>query len=947
MNNSRNENKWVNSKDPYTLYPIPYALSPHNRLFLCLCLLLFVSGCSSTLQSGWSDFNAYFNTYYNAKTSFDRGIHQIESQRENINPERPIRIHQIPVQAGRQDFEKAIEKSADILRFHPTSRYVDNAIEIIGQSYFYQGQYFSASQKFLELYSTSPSNTKKQQAIYWRGRSLLELESYNEGLTYLKAQLYSSDYDWDREIEAEIKLVIGQLHVYNREWEDAELYISEAKQEVRNRKLLARAHFLHGQVLEKLGRYDDAFESYDLATHRANPEFSVTFNAKRKKAQVARKMEEYQWSYDFFVSMTRDDKYFEFLGDLLYEVARTLHESGDYKGAQEEYTYLLRQNLSTPSRETTAKTFYGLAEIHKNYYNDYQKAAAYYDSSAQQATDLTRLPEEFDARLMATSYGNYTDLVNRAQRLDSLLWLGSLPEAEFDSVIASITQEKIREMEQRMEQQQRADDFFVAGDDLDITDAATDTENGFLNHRNPQIMNQVSLTFRAYWGNRPLVDDWRRAEAVRLAVINRNNSRNGDREGSDMSDEETEEMLEMQNTPANQVVVDISDIPFTGEERAESKEQIASTYYEIGNVFFLTLNIPDSAKNRYHKVLERFPDSKLAPQALYSLSETYRSVDDSVKAREIADDLVEKYPRSNFAQRIAERHGIVLDYDPGETVLTRQDSLNQKYRELVDDLDNGNVRENAEKLKNFAHAYRDSDKASQALFRAATDYLTLARKDSSYQKRFDEINRINKRWELKQLEFNELKQTSYEMLEDTTLTGEEYQQWRSLSDSTLAPPDLSDYFLYEGAYWDSARVVLADISENFPGFSAIRRVERLREEIREPDKAIAGNLGEGLFSCDQLDARPEMTGEIQQFLTDSGVQEQVNSMMISMTLTLTITFDETGEPVEVRPAEEAEHQGLIENLIEALHSNVSFSSPTVNGEPVKAVCEIHIPVEFQ
>ncbi|MEX0772669.1 MAG: tetratricopeptide repeat protein [Balneolales bacterium] len=929
-----------NISDKYKRIPLhPYTLIP--------LYLLMLSGCSTTFQSGWSDFNAYFNTYYNAKTSFERGVIQIKGQEEDINPERPIRIHQTPVQAGRQDFENAIEKSADILRFHPTSRYVDHAIEIIGQSYFYQGQFFSASQKFLELYNTTTNDRKKQNAIYWRGRSFLELESYNEGLIYLKSHLFSSDHEWERITEAHINLVIGQLHVNNHEWDDAEIYLAEGKAAMPDRKLLARANFLHGQVLEELERYEDAFDAYDLAIHNANPEFNITFNARLKKAQVARKMEEYQWAYDYLVSMTRDDKNFAFMGDLLYEIARTLHESGDYIGAQEEYTHLLSQSLSTPTQETTAKTFYGLAEVHKDYYVDYQRAAAYYDSSAQQATDLNKLPEEFDARLLATSYGNYTELVNHVQRLDSLLWLGSLPEAELDSVIANVREENVRKMEQELEDEQNAEDQFTSVDEVEITDAVEDTENGFLNHLNPQSVARVSQTFRALWGSRPLVDDWRRGEAVRSVTLHRSNGESNDIIDEDRSEEEVfEETPEEQNdVPNEQVLVDLSDIPFTEEERIEAKEKLAETYYEIGNVFFLTLNMPDSARSRYYEVLDRFPDSGHAPQAMYSLSETYLSLEDSVNAREIAVKLTEKHPQSDYAKNMAERYNIA--YGPEEGGMTRQDSLNQMYSEMMDDMKSGKLQENAEKLKNFAHTYKDSDKAPQALFQAATEYLTLAREDSIHHQRVDEVNQISKAWESQNLELNALKDSSHIMLEDSTLTEEEYQKWSSLADSSLAPLNLDEQYLYKGAYWDSVRVLLADVSENYPAYSGIDRVESIKDEIRSIEEEVSNEVENGILSCDELDARPEIIEDMDQLLAESGIQEQVNTLMVRSTITLMITIDESGDPIDLQSVGKEYNTALMESLFETLKKDVNFSPPTVDGEPVRAACEVHIPVEFQ
>jgi outer membrane protein assembly factor BamD (BamD/ComL family) len=81
---------------------------------------------------------------------------------------------------------------------------------------------------------------------------------------------------------------------------------------------------------------------------------------------------------------------------------------------------------------------------------------------------------------------------------------------------------------------------------------------------------------------------------------------------------------------------------------------IASHEYEIGNVFFTSLAMPDSAARYYRRVMSRFPDSELAPQAIYSLSELYHSAGDTTQAIQYAMQLVDFYPHTIYAERMAD-----------------------------------------------------------------------------------------------------------------------------------------------------------------------------------------------------------------------------------------------------------------------------------------------------
>jgi tetratricopeptide (TPR) repeat protein len=132
-----------------------------------MLLILLLAGCSAGMKNRWVDFNAYFNTYYNAQESYKRGYTLVQNQVVVFNPARPIKVHLTPARAGQSDFEKAIEKSANILREYPDSRWADDALELIGKSYFYLGQYYSAEQKFDEVLMASPNDDLRQQAILW------------------------------------------------------------------------------------------------------------------------------------------------------------------------------------------------------------------------------------------------------------------------------------------------------------------------------------------------------------------------------------------------------------------------------------------------------------------------------------------------------------------------------------------------------------------------------------------------------------------------------------------------------------------------------------------------------------------------------------------------------------------------------------------------------------
>ena len=83
---------------------------------------------------------AYFNTFYNAETSYEKAL--------NIIEESPIFDEvEVPEQAKKL-LAEAMENSRIILEKYPDSKYVDNAIYIIAKSSFLRDEVAVAESYF-------------------------------------------------------------------------------------------------------------------------------------------------------------------------------------------------------------------------------------------------------------------------------------------------------------------------------------------------------------------------------------------------------------------------------------------------------------------------------------------------------------------------------------------------------------------------------------------------------------------------------------------------------------------------------------------------------------------------------------------------------------------------------------------------------------------------------
>lgn len=102
---------------------------------------------------------AYFNTFYNAQAFFREGMRLKE---------------QSQIGQAKPKFEKAIEKSAIVISRWPKSRWIDDALFLIGRSYYEEGEFSRAASSFGQLELVFPKARFIPEAKLYRGLALLK-----------------------------------------------------------------------------------------------------------------------------------------------------------------------------------------------------------------------------------------------------------------------------------------------------------------------------------------------------------------------------------------------------------------------------------------------------------------------------------------------------------------------------------------------------------------------------------------------------------------------------------------------------------------------------------------------------------------------------------------------------------------------------------------------------
>lgn len=647
-----------------------------RRVSYLVLLLLFLTGCSKTSFIGkrFDNFNAYYNTFYNAKKLYRSGVETLErASEQEIDRNQYLAVFITPSRVSNQNnFNDAIKKSADVLRENPNSKWVDDALMLIGKSYFYLQNYVGAEQKFQEIISLG--GDLEDEARFWLARTLIASNSYSRAADHLEVSLNREGRSarW----ESMFRMALGELYVKQEAWGEAAGELELSLQNAKDKNFAARAQFLLGQLYEKLEQHDNAGQAYKRVL-RFKPDYPLAYAAQISQVRVEGQYGDPDQALRLLRSMERDDKNFDNRAELAMQRGRIYQAMGDPDRAYDAYDALLYPDDPTMNTSRVrGPVHYALGELYRDSYLDFSFAAAHFDTARTSLSQLTRTanagngrqtqfaPEALtDSERQSEIFGSFASVYDEVAHFDSLLWLGSMDQEAFDAFILELRRERAEEMvaQQRELARRQAEQQFqnlsnnVRQGPQKQIDGATgnqgSSEQGFLFHKDRIRVQEGRISFITRWGERPRVPNWRRLDAIRNATEDVGNGDNGDAA-------ENTELLIAETSNELLPEIDYSDVPREPDQQEAMKAQRALVQYELGNVLFLAMERPDSAATWYRMVIDEAGDQPVAQRAFYALAEVQRALGDTDSANRLYSEVLERYPESDFADQVRDRLGL-------------------------------------------------------------------------------------------------------------------------------------------------------------------------------------------------------------------------------------------------------------------------------------------------
>ncbi|MBF8293800.1 MAG: hypothetical protein HW389_345 [Bacteroidetes bacterium] len=600
-----------------------------------LFLSLSQSGCSvfssigGWFSQGYDDTIAYFNAYYNAKRLFDEAEAEVLAARSSsrANPT-GASLQSASGSTAKQKFTVVIDKCSNVLSFYPKSNIVEDALFLIGKSYFYQDEFLKAERKFTELLAKSPNGTLALESQLWLLKTLQRLNRFDDA-SRVGEDLSSTAADAGRgEIAGEALMILGDIAVSQKNTDGAVKQYTKSVATYDDGAMQAAAQLKIGDLYFSIPDYEKAAPAY-FDVQKYSPDDYILYRTQIQAAIAYRHSKGYDQSLEILRKLESDYRFLDYRGTIRFEIGNTFAQSGKLEEAINMYRLVDTTNSKS---EAGARAAFELGMLYQYEIGSYVDArGAYAHATVGGAQELT-----LDATKKVTALDSYFRLQQQFFKLDSIFYILDIDSMwiKKDSSASLVKKDS---------------SFLLAKKEYPALPVKKDSLAPLV-----KMDSSASLVIK---------------DSI-LAVKDTTLLRT--RLDTPKSLRDTVQISKVRDTTLTRASA--SSLMIQKPKKDTLMASLGRLAYLLGELFYTDLDVPDSTFFWLNRSLKLGLDSVKTPRALYVLSEVARSSSDRRYGEE--EDLywiiTEKYPKSLYAEEAR----IALGYRP---TLTKEDPAASVY----------------------------------------------------------------------------------------------------------------------------------------------------------------------------------------------------------------------------------------------------------------------------
>lgn len=619
----------------------------------------------------YTNMVSQYNYFFNANTKLEAIISKAkESFKEDYTQLLPFYNYSLDETAKGQIDTVIYKCTAGLLLHDLRSDWVDQFYLLLGKAYMHRKNFDSAAVVFQYInYAFAPkddgydipigsnaSNTKgiftistdekrniwkkisadiptRNESFLWQVRNYIEQKKLTEAAALLEiirsdqlfpARLKSKWY----ELEAYLK--------YNLQANDsAAHFLTLALNNAESTAEKARWEFLAAQLFELAHNDSASIKMYEKAIqHSTDPLMEVYARLQIVSLSSESKPNAIQENLNQLLAMAKKDKYQGYRDIIYYSAAALELKRVEFKNAEK---YLLKSIATSENNEALKQqSLFQLADIAyttKKYVN----AARFYDSI--QVAYLP-IPKQVIIQNKKTPLDSIATNLIAIQLEDSLQQIASMPiEARnlyLKNILKKLRKEKgLKETDTDlsfgsvMPIAAPEDLFKPAGNDFYFSSGSLKTKG--------------LSEFKAKWGNRPNIDNWRRQSIVDRSFSNTS---------PDVSDVVTLKSNAKPTDKEISIFALTNELPLSTAAIQQSNDKIIEAYMQIGYTFQYYLNDYPKAIEAYESILKRYPDSTASEKLLYQLNSCFNKTGEFAKADSLVKQLSAKFPSGKLTRNL-------------------------------------------------------------------------------------------------------------------------------------------------------------------------------------------------------------------------------------------------------------------------------------------------------
>ncbi|PSK95162.1 tetratricopeptide repeat protein [Taibaiella chishuiensis] len=610
-----------------------------------------------------------YNYYFNADKKMDEAVeNMVRSNTDNYDSLLAL----FPFDPDRDsmklmsDMDTIIRKSSVGIQIHdPRAKWQDNLYLLVGQAYYYKGDYQNAGSAFKLIVAQAEADKREQEkksgkpktkedrnkpityseaektgiagmlehksskneAMLWLSRTLAQ--SRKEGQAQTLLDMLRNDAAFPARLKG--RLALEQAFIDLRRGDAARAAQSLAVVSTDKDMpdwIRMRSGYLNGQLQQQLLNYNESSNSFK-GVIALNPNLEMDFYARKNIAVNSL----YNGNNsidatDMLAKMAADGKYRPYYDQIYYAMGKAALKNKQSDKALEHFKKSVA--LSQSNKKQKGLSFAALGD---EYYklSNYNSAKRSYDSAAMFLT-AAQEPVYSLAIQRAQALDKIAVPGTEVREQDSLLRLASLSEKEQRGVI--------RDYIKALERQQ-ADSTFRAMNGLNNnTNTAMNTMGNNPGTQawyfaNPNLMKTGENDFKQRWGNRPLKDNWRRSGFSASGF----DADGGDAESGAVT---------QSNLPDEDSLY--AAIPHTPEAQQKARSRVEEGLFSLGKAYYTYLEDYGNAVKTFDTLERRFPEHKHQAEVLYTRYLMAMRQNHPSAAQELNNTLQSRYPDSEWAR---------------------------------------------------------------------------------------------------------------------------------------------------------------------------------------------------------------------------------------------------------------------------------------------------------